>query len=198
MEIINFEEKEMIPLTNKEIKSYEKQKVCYICEKKFCDDKNKKSEYELYHKVRDHCHYTGKFRGAAHNICNLRYNVPKKIPIVFHNGSTYDYHFVIKKLAKEFEGQFECLGENTEKYITFSLSNLVDTLSGVYDKECKKCMERKTITVNCEFVGFKNGRLNCKYKECKKSYIKVASESTENFPTLYKFCNDDLNKFFYC
>ena len=40
MEIINFEEKEMIPLTNKEIKSYEKQKVCYICEKKFCDDKN--------------------------------------------------------------------------------------------------------------------------------------------------------------
>ena len=59
-------------------------------------------------------------------------------------------------------------------------------------------MERKTITVNCEFVGFKNGRLNCKYKECKKSYIKVASESTENFPTLYKFCNDDLNKFFCC
>ena len=121
MEIINFEEKEMIPLTNKEIKSYEKQKVCYICEKKFCDDKNKKSEYELYHKVRDHCHYTGKFRGAAHNICNLRYKVPKEIPIVFHNGSTYDYHFVIKKLAEEFKGDFECLGENTEKYITYSM-----------------------------------------------------------------------------
>ena len=68
MEIINFEEKEMIPLTNKEIKSYEKQKVCYICEKKFCDDKNKKSEYDLYHKVRDHCHYTRKFRAAAQNI----------------------------------------------------------------------------------------------------------------------------------
>ena len=181
----------MIPLTNKEI-------VCHVFEKKFCDNKNKKSKHDLYHKVRDRCHYTGKFRNAAHNICNLRYKVPKEILIVFHNGSTYDYHFVIKKLAKEFEGQFECLGENTEKYITFSLSNLVDTLSGVYDKECKKCMERKTITVNCEFVGFKNGRLNCKYKECKKSYIKVASESTENFPTLYKFCNDDLNKFFCC
>ena len=181
----NFRKKEMIPLTKKEIKSYEKQKVCYICEKKFCYDKNKKSEYELYHKVRDHCHYTGKFRGAAHNICNLRYNVPKKIPIVFHNGSTYDYHFVIKKLAEEFKGEFECLGENTEKYITFSvplkkeddgkityklkfidsyrfmqtsLSSLVDNLSG----ECKKCRERKTISVNCEFVGFKSGRLNYK------------------------------------
>ena len=111
----------MIPLTNKEIKSYEKQKVCYICEKKFCDDKNKKGEYELYHKVRDHCHYTGNFRGVAHNICNLRYNVPKKIPIVFHNGPTYDYHFEIKKLAEEFKGDFECLGENTEKYITVSV-----------------------------------------------------------------------------
>ena len=76
-EIINFKKKEMMPLTNKEIKSYEKQKLWYICER-FCDDKNKKSEYELYHKVRDHCHYTSQFRKAAHNICNLRYNVSKK------------------------------------------------------------------------------------------------------------------------
>ena len=41
--------------------------------------------------------------------------VPKEIPIVFHNRSTYDYHFIIKKLAEEFKGEFECLGENTEK-----------------------------------------------------------------------------------
>ena len=68
--------------------------------KKFCYDKNKKCEYELYHKVRDHCHCTGGFRGAAHNICNLRYNAPKKIPIVFYNGSKYDYHFVIKKISR--------------------------------------------------------------------------------------------------
>ena len=119
--MINFKKKEMIPLTNKEIKSYEKQNVCYICEKTFCGDKNKKIEYDLHHKVRDHCHYTRKFRGPAHNICNLRYNIPKKFPIVFHNGSTYDYHFVIKKLAEEFKVEFECLGENTEKYITFSV-----------------------------------------------------------------------------
>ena len=47
--------------------------------------------------------------------------MPKEIPVVFHNSSTYDYHFIIKDLAKEFEGQFECLGENTEKYINFSV-----------------------------------------------------------------------------
>ena len=51
----------------------------------------------------------------------MRYKIPKEIPVVFHNGSTYDYHFIIKELAKEFNGNFECLGENTEKYITFSV-----------------------------------------------------------------------------
>ena len=51
----------------------------------------------------------------------MRYKVPKEIPTVFHNGSTCDYHFIIKELVKEFEGNFECLGKNTEKYITFSV-----------------------------------------------------------------------------
>ena len=117
-------------------------------------------------KVRDHCHYTGKYRGAAHNNCNLRYKIPKEIPVVFHNGSTYDYHFIIKQLAREFKGNFECLGENTEKSITFSvpinkehgngktttyklklidscrfmqnsLLNLVDNLSEINNKEPK-------------------------------------------------------------
>ena len=88
-------------------------KFCYICKKEFnTDDDNKK-----HYKVKDHCHY----RGAAHNICNLRYKIPKEIPIVFHNGSTCNYHFIIKELVKEFDGNFECLGENTEKYITFSV-----------------------------------------------------------------------------
>ena len=113
--------KETKPLTNKEIKSYEKLKVCHICEKKsFVMIKVKKVNITFIRKVRDHCHYTGNFIAAAHNICNLRYNTPKKIPIVFHNGSTYDYHFIIKKLAEEFKSYFECLGENIEKYITFS------------------------------------------------------------------------------
>ena len=74
--------------------------------KKFAKDKN--------YKVSDYCHYTGKYRGETHSICILRLNVPNEIPIVLHNESNYDYHFIIKDLANEFEGQFECLGENTE------------------------------------------------------------------------------------
>ena len=115
--IINYEKKEIIPLTKKEEKKHNKQEVCYICKKGFRTDDNN----EKYHKVRDHCHYTGKYRGAAHDICNLRYKIPKEIPVMFHNGSTYDYHFIIKELAEESEGEFECLGENTEKYINFTV-----------------------------------------------------------------------------
>ena len=61
-------------------------------------------------KVRDHCHFTGKYREAAHSRCNMNYKISKNIPVIFHNGST-----------KEFEGQLECFGENTEKCITFSV-----------------------------------------------------------------------------
>ena len=115
MKIINYEKKNGIILTNEEKESYEKQKLCHICKKKFCYDNNEKNKFKLYQKVKDHCHYTRKFRAAAHNICNLRYKIPEEIPVVFHNGSTYDYHFRIKQLVKEFKGNFDCLGENTQK-----------------------------------------------------------------------------------
>ena len=65
--------------------------------------------------------YTGKYKDTAHDICNLRFKTPKEIPVVFHNDSKYDYHFIIKNLAEGFEGDFECLAENTEKYTTFSV-----------------------------------------------------------------------------
>ena len=77
MKIINYEKKEMITLTDKENKSYEKQKVFHICKTEFSTDKNDKSVFKLYHKVRGHCHYTGKFKGAAHSNCNLRYKTQK-------------------------------------------------------------------------------------------------------------------------
>ena len=91
-ETINYEKEEIIPLTNDENKLYEMQKVCYICKNIFSTDKNDEDVFKLYHKVRNHCYYTRKLRGAAHSIYNLRYKTPKKIPAVFHNGSTYDYH----------------------------------------------------------------------------------------------------------
>ena len=165
----------MITQADEENKSYEIQKVCYICKKRFSSDDNKK-----YQKIRDHCHHTGQFRGAARDICNLRYKTPKEIPIVFHNGSTYDYHFIIRQLAKEFDGQLNCLGKNTEKYTTFSvpirkeldndktityklkfidsfrfmstsLSSLVNNLSEIYRKKCRD----KNCESKCDLLGLK-------------------------------------------
>ena len=120
MEIINFEEKEMIPLTDYKTKYYKKRKYCHICKEKFCTNENHE-KFEKYQKVMDHFHYTGRFSRAAHNICNLRYKVQREILVVSHNGSTYNYHLIIKELAEEFKSDFNCLGENAEKYITFSV-----------------------------------------------------------------------------
>ena len=117
-------------------------------------------------KVRDHCHYTGKYRGAAHSICNLCYKISKEIPLVFHNGSTYDYHFIIKQLAREFKGYFLCLVENTEKCITFSVptkkvidkdndndnDNANDSDSDNDNDKDKGKDKVKTITYRLEFI----------------------------------------------
>ena len=119
MKIMNYGKKEMILLTDEENELYEMQKVCYLCKKIFKTDKNDKNIFKLYHKVWDHCHYTGKSRGVAHSICNLRYITRKEITIIFYNGSSYDYHFIINQLAKRFDGQLEFFGENTENILLF-------------------------------------------------------------------------------
>ena len=85
MKLVDYGKKEMIPLKNK---SFEKQKVCYMCKKGFSTDNDNGIAFnKMYHKGRYQCHYTGKFREAAHSICNLRRKTPKEIPTVFHNGS---------------------------------------------------------------------------------------------------------------
>ena len=109
----------MVPLTHEENNFYNEQEICYICKEKFCMDKDDK-DYINRKKVKDHCHYTGKFRGAAHSKCNLNYKVPKDIPIIIHNAS-YDTHFIINQLAEEFKGELNSIGEDMEKSITFSV-----------------------------------------------------------------------------
>ena len=104
-------------LTKEQWEWYENVKIYYVCKEKF---ENTYVKDKKYCKVREHCHYTEEYRGAAHSIWNLKYIVPKKSPAVFRNGSSYDYYFIIKEFAEELEKQFSCLGENTEKYITFT------------------------------------------------------------------------------
>ena len=96
--MIDFDKKKMLPLT-KELKIiYRCRCMLYLWNKIL----KKSLENINYWKVRDHCHYTGKYRGAAHNICNLKSNIPNEVPVVFHTGSNYDYHFIIRELANKF------------------------------------------------------------------------------------------------
>ena len=98
-----------------------------------------KKNYENKRKVKDHCYYTGKFRAAAHSKCNLSYKVPKDSPIIIHNAS-YETHFIITQLAEELKGELNRIGENMEKYITFSVPIK------------KECDDNKTITYKLSFI----------------------------------------------
>ena len=152
----------------------------------------------------------------------MRYKVPKEIPVVFHNGSTYDYHFIINELVKEFKGNFECLKENTEKYITFSvpmkkkienkdleitykikfidiyrfmsssLSKLVDNLSEGIHNN--NCLDCNSCL---DYVRItKNEKLLLKCFSCNNYYKKKFNkELIKKFKNTYSFCNNDLNKF---
>ena len=113
MMIIDTKEKRSIRLTSEEEYSYNRSKYGHICKKRFSDEPN-------MYKVRYHCYYTGKYRGAAHSKCSSNHKEEKEIPVVFHNGSTYDYHFIIKEIAQNVDG-IECLGKNSEKYISFKV-----------------------------------------------------------------------------
>ena len=132
----------MLPLTQEKNNYYNNKKYVIYAKKKFCMDKDDKN-YINKRKVKDHCHYTGKFRGAAHSICNLNYNDQKEIPVIIHNA-TYDTHFILNQLAIEFKGELNCIGDNMEKYITFS----VPIKKEVNNYDGKK----KTITYKLKFI----------------------------------------------
>ena len=119
-----FPEKPMDPLTNRQWKSYKRARTCHICIKPF----NSRDP-----KVRDHCHYTGRYRGPAHSLCNLRYRIPSYIPVVFHNLSGYDAHLFIKGLGKHSKDT-GVIAKNKEDYITYSVNVVVDKY---IDKEGK-------------------------------------------------------------
>ena len=103
-----------LKLTKKEQISFDKAETCHICSKELKDDK-----------VRDHCHFTGQYRGAAHNSCNLQCRKPLILPVVFHNLQGYDAHLFIKQLFG-IQGELNCIPSTEEKYISFSKKIKVD------------------------------------------------------------------------
>ena len=184
MKIINYEKKRMLPLTTKEEICYNKQKICYICKKEF-NNNDKKQQ-----KVKDHCHYTGKYRGAAHNVCNLRYKVPNL------GENTEKYITLSVPLKKKIENKHIEINDKIKfidscRFMSSSLSKLVDNLSeGIHNNKCFDCES------NLDYIKIKNEQLllkcfNCDIY-CKKKFNKDLIKKLKN---TYSFCNSDLNKF---
>ena len=92
-----------------EKEAFAKTNICWFCRKKI-----------EYKKVADHCHLTGRFRGAAHEVCNLKAKVPEFTPVFMHNLDGYDSHLFIKNMGNEF-GEITAIPNNEEKYVSFSL-----------------------------------------------------------------------------
>ena len=108
----------MLDLTPEQWATFRDATHCHICEEPF-----EASDV----RVRDHCHLSGRFRGPAHSECNLNYKNAFYIPIVFHNLSGYDSHFIIReKIATAFEGHVDVLYITKEMYISFT-KNVKDT-----------------------------------------------------------------------
>ena len=107
---------------------HELAKECYMCKDIFgrmwIDKKTGKPK--VVKKCVDHCHITGKYRGAACNKCNLRIRVPMFVPVLFHNLEGYDSHLFVKSLGLT-EGDIKCIPKTDEKYISFSKNIVMDT-----------------------------------------------------------------------
>ena len=125
-DIANIPDVKMMKLSPDELKQFDEATKCWICNEEFDDTGDEK--------VKDHCHYTGRFRGAAHNSCNLNYKKPQFIPVVFHNLSGYDSHLFIKNLGFT-EGNIDCIPNNEEKYISFTKNTVVGSYTDKKGKD---------------------------------------------------------------
>ena len=102
-------------MSEEEEHSFQKSNSCWICKKIINDDNEK---------VRDHCHITSKFRGAAHQSCNLNFQLTKRIPVIFHNLRGYDSHLIFSVLHK-FNLKINVIPNRLEKYMAFFLNKSV-------------------------------------------------------------------------
>ena len=130
-----FPEKSMDPLIKKQWKKYKQSTKCHICYKPFTiRDPN----------VRDHCHYTGLYRGPAHSLCNLRYKIPSYIPVVFHNLSGYGAHLFIRELGAHTSDK-EVFAKNKEDFISFTIKVPVEKYIDKNGEEKDKLIELRFI-----------------------------------------------------
>ena len=126
-------------MTTQDEEIYNNSQICWICREELNIDK-----------VRDHCHITGKFRGAAHNQCNLKLKIPKKLPIIFNNLEGYDGHMIFKEL-NNFDVTIDVIPKTIEKYMSIIVNKnitFIDSLQFI-----KASLD--TLASNLQDIDFK-------------------------------------------
>ncbi|XP_057316784.1 uncharacterized protein LOC130657804 [Hydractinia symbiolongicarpus] len=189
----------MMPLTEVLKREHEEASKCHIFLKPFDDCENNR-------KVRDHRHYTGLYRGAAHNSCNLKYKIPSHIPVIFHNLSGYDAHLFIRELGEKYDTQdIGCIAENTEEYISFNVKiNIPLGGMGYGDGETYKKIEIRFID-SCRFmlssldklasnlIGINAAGMKC--HQCADTYLEFQGIDAECMEKFWcKNCDSNTTK----
>ena len=131
--------------TEESRKAFSKADKCWICEKVLKEDK-----------VADHDHLTGEYRGAAHQACNLKLQIrPKEyqLPIFFHNLKGYDAHFICQAVTDQFK-RVDCIGQTSEKYLTFRLDNLrfLDSFQHLGSSLSKLAKSLTTFPITSDYI----------------------------------------------
>ena len=175
-------------MTDEDKKNFKESKVCWLCVKgdfiipsssctscymmkqqsggKYSCCKKCGIEKKMW-KVRDHCHFTGKYRGAAHSKCNLENRIPKFIPILLHNLSGYDAHLFIKDLGK-IDGNITVIPNNEEKYISFTKTIVVDTFIDKKDEKEKEIKRQLRFLDSYKFIASPQDKLVRNLTSCGK------------------------------
>ena len=174
-------------MANEDEEIYNNSNICWICKEELSTDK-----------VRDHCHVSGKFRGAAHNKCNISLRIPKKIPIIFHNLQGYDGHIILKEL-NNFNVDIEVIPKNIDNYMSIIVNRNItfidslqfykgslDTLaSNLDDKDFKHLMSE----FPTDKLDILKGRDACPY-EWVESYEKFKYPYSPEKKIFYSLLRD--------
>lgn len=164
---------------------FQKTTHCHICQKKLESDR-----------VRDHCHVPGKFRGAAHNACNLNLKQKERIPVLFHNLRGYDSHLIMQAIGKIKHKHISCIPQNHEKYISFSMGKLdfVDSfqfLSKSLEKFvhnlAKKVQKNSNSSSSTSSGSFQDLSKKCWSYSCARVFIRTSTWIAKRYSTKLVF-----------
>ena len=180
--------KKPLVMTKKNERDFQNSTVCHICECRFePDDLLFDDDYDgdFNNKVRDHCHITGKYRGAAHRDCNLKWAISAenlKIPVVFHNLKGYDCHFIMQKLGK-------LINED----VVYDIVKFKDENGDI--KESKRSLNISVIASTFEkYMGFRLGKhltFIDSFSFMSQSLDRLSSNLSNLFYTREAFPNDE-------